>query len=105
MELVNELLMKIFVDHFSITSIFFGLLTLILISNSFFKIKFPFFFVLSVWYLIISLTVSVCVFWLFNFFSHEQGLDRLANIPLLLGISPLFLYFLISIFLYPNKTL
>lgn len=99
----GKILTRIFVDHFLIATIIVILLTTALVLYRVFKVNFPFGMVLSIWYLIMGLAAFVLMFVIIDFFLQGEGLDRLASIPLLLGVSPLFLGFLISIFLYPQK--
>ncbi|HEY8100598.1 MAG TPA: hypothetical protein VIF82_07560, partial [Burkholderiaceae bacterium] len=54
------------------------------------------------WYLIVVTGVVVFLYLLIDFFSHDQGMDRVASIPLILGTSPLFISLLIVIFFYPS---
>lgn len=101
--LINEILMHIFLDYFYITTSILVLLTGIVIAYRYLKINLPLIIPLSIWYLVVSMAVLIFAFLIVNFYSTGPGLDRLASIPLLLATSPLFVCFLILVFIYPRK--
>lgn len=103
LKIINEILMRIFLDHFLITTLTIALLTITVALYRLGKINLPNILILGIWYVIIISSALIFTFLIFNFFSHEEGLDRLASIPLLMSSSPLFLSFLILIFIYPTQ--
>lgn len=101
--IINEILMRIFLDHFFITTSILVLLTSTVVSYRFFKLNVPSILILSIWYSVVSIAALVFAILIIDFFSQGKGLDRLASIPLLLGVSPLLLCFFVLVFMYPKK--
>jgi hypothetical protein len=100
--LINELLVRIFLDHFFVSSFVFASLTVALIFYRIFRLGISPAIAMVIWYFIVCLALGILVFLIIEFFSSGQGTDRLATIPLMVATSPLFLCFVIALFFYPR---
>jgi hypothetical protein len=100
--MIREYLNEIFLDHFTLTTLIISLFTSMLLARRFLNLNIPFMLSALIWYLIVIFATSIFSFLLIDFFSHGQGMDRLANLPLLLATLPLVVSFFIVIFIYPK---
>lgn len=94
--------MRIFLDHFYLTTSLLVLLTATVVLCRFSIIELPRASILAIWYAIVIPSVLVLTFLIVDFFSQGEGLDRLGRIPLFIGVSPLFLCSCILIFVFPG---
>lgn len=100
--MIREYLNEIFLDHFTLTTLIISLFTSMLLARHFLNLNIPLILSASIWYLIVIFATSIFSFLLIGFFSHGQGMDRLASLPLLLATLPLVVSFFIVIFIYPK---
>lgn len=102
LRVTNEILMRIFLDNFLITTSLLALLTATVALFRFSIIKLPRISILAIWYAIVIPSVLLLTCLIVDFFSPDKGLDRVARIPLFIGVSPLFLCSCILIFVFPG---
>lgn len=100
---IIEILAVIFLDNFWLATGCCLLLLAALASKKFLRFDYPYILAISSWALLVVSGIVVAAFLTTNFFSHGQGLDRLALVVYFLGAGPLFVCAVLAAFLFPTK--
>lgn len=92
-----------FFYNLALTNGFFLALLLALVARKFRFPDYPFAIAAVIWCGLILSAVVVAIAWLSEFFSHGEGLVRMALVPVLMGALPLFVFAIIALFLRPRR--
>jgi hypothetical protein len=92
----------VFLDNFLLTTGMIVLLTVMIMVQRIKGLGLPRRFILTSWFLIVVASLILAVVTALDFFSHPQGLDRLASLPLIIAMTPLLVCSLIVSFMYPG---
>lgn len=103
-KLIFEILATIFLDNFFLTTGFWLVLLVSLAARRFFHFESPYFFAICSWVFLMVTARFVGAILAIEFFSHQEGMDRLALVPYILGASPLFISAILATFMLPRNS-